>query len=154
MAELCGLDGDSGLAPYTFRAPMPVRWVLVCTLVIVPAAVAPCGVSAQSAQSGDVIRISRAAGPIVVDGDLSNEGWRGAARVEKWYEAQPGDNTEPKVRNVGYLTYDDRFLYAGFEFEDPDPRAIRAPYADRDDIGNGYSDYGGILLDPRNTGSS
>jgi hypothetical protein len=133
---------------------MPVRWVLVCTLVIVPAAVAPRGVSAQSAQSGDAIRISRAAGAIVVDGDLSDEGWRNAARVEKWYEAQPGDNTEPKVRNVGYLTYDDKFLYAGFEFDDPDPRAIRAPYADRDDIGNGYSDYGGILLDPRNTGSS
>jgi len=22
-----------------------------------------------------------------------------------------------KVRNVGYLTYDDRFFYAGFEFD-------------------------------------
>jgi hypothetical protein len=110
--------------------------------------------SAQSAQAGETIRISRAAGPIRLDGDLSDEGWRGATRVEKWYEANPGDNTEPKVRNVGYLTYDDRFLYAGFEFEDPDPRAIRAPYADRDDIGNGSSDYGGILLDPRNTGSN
>src|SRR5476651_2463160 len=90
---------------------------------------------AQSALSGDTIHISRAAGPITVDGDLSDEGWRGATRVEKWYEANPGDNTEPKVRNIGYLTYDDRFLYAGFEFDDPDPRAIRAPYADRDDIG-------------------
>ena len=68
---------------------------------------------AQSALSGDQIRISRAAGAIAIDGDLSDEGWRNATRVEKWYETQPGDNVEPKVRSVGYLTYDDRFLYAG-----------------------------------------
>src|SRR5205823_2364839 len=75
-----------------------------------------------------------------------------ATKIDKWYETQPGDNTEPKVKNVGYLTYDDRFLYAAFEFEDPNPSAIKAPFADRDNIGNGYNDYGGILLDSRNSG--
>src|SRR5262245_59915583 len=88
--------------------------------------------AAQSALSGDTIHISRTTAPIVVDGDLSDEGWRHATRVEKWYETQPGDNVEPKVRNVGYLTYDDHFFYAAFEFEDPDIKAIRAPFADRD----------------------
>jgi uncharacterized protein DUF5916 len=109
-------------------------------------------VHAQSALSGEPIHISRAQGSITVDGDLSDEGWRNATRVEKWYETQPGDNVEPKVRNVGYLTYDDHFFYAGFEFEDPDLKAIRAPFADRDNIGNGFNDYGGIIIDPRNTG--
>ncbi len=107
---------------------------------------------AQSALSGDTIHISRATGSIVVDGDLSDEGWRNATRVDKWYETQPGDNIEPRVRNVGYLTYDDHFFYAAFEFEDPNPKVIRAPFADRDNIGNGFNDYGGILIDPRNTG--
>jgi hypothetical protein len=107
---------------------------------------------AQSALSGDTIHISRTTGSIVVDGDLSDEGWRNATRVDKWYETQPGDNIEPRVRNVGYLTYDDHFFYAAFEFEDPNPKAIRAPFADRDNIGNGFNDYGGILIDPRNTG--
>ena len=83
---------------------------------------------------------------------MSDEGWRNATRVDKWYETQPGDNVEPKVRNVGYLTYDDQFFYAGFEFDDPDLKAIRAPFADRDNIGNGFNDYGGIIIDPRNTG--
>jgi hypothetical protein len=32
------------------------------------------------------------------------------------------------------------------------PSRIRAPYADRDNIGDGFGDYGGIILDPRNTG--
>jgi hypothetical protein len=108
--------------------------------------------TAQSALSGDPIHIARAAGPITVDGDLSDEGWRNATRIDKWYETNPGDNVEPQVRNVGYLTYDDRFFYAAFEFDDPDLKAIRAPFADRDNIGNGFNDYGGIIIDPRNTG--
>src|SRR5205814_1349367 len=110
--------------------------------------------AAQSALSGEPIRITRAAGSIVVDGDLGDDAWRRAARIDRWYETQPGDNTEPKVKNVGYLTYDDRFFYAGFEFEDPDPHAMRAPYSDRDNIGNGFNDYGGVLIDAGNTGKT
>ena len=107
--------------------------------------------SAQSALSGERINIARATGKIVIDGDLSDEGWRGATRVEKWYEINPGDNTEPKVRNVGYLAYDDRFVYAGFQFDDPDPRTIRAPLGDRDNVPS-FTDYGGVILDTRNDG--
>src|SRR5262245_6015652 len=108
----------------------------------------------QSALSGDPIRITRAAGSIALDGDLGDEAWRQAARIDRWYETQPGDNTEPKVKNVGYLTYDDRFFYAGFEFEDPDPAAIRAPYADRDNVGDGFNDYAGVIIDAGNTGKT
>src|SRR5439155_7161746 len=63
-----------------------------------------------------------------------------------------GDNTPPKVRNVGRIAYDDRFLYAAFEFDDPNPRAIRAPYSDRDDAGGGFYDFGGIFVDAGNSG--
>jgi hypothetical protein len=116
--------------------------------------VTPLGASAQSSLSGAPIQISRAAGHITIDGDLSDEGWQGATRIDKWYETQPGDNVEPRIRNLGYLTYDDRFLYAAFDFEDPEPSLIRAPFAERDDIGNGFNDYGGILLDARGTGTT
>lgn len=97
------------------------------------------------------IRISRAAGAITIDGDLSDPGWRGATRVDTWYEINPGDNVPPKVKSVGYLTYDEKFLYAGFEFFDPDPSKIRAPYGDRDNVPS-YTDYGGIIVDTRNDG--
>src|SRR5262245_30361870 len=129
---------------------MRTTWTRALVLGI--AVALPAYARAQSSLAGDPIRITRAAGTFTIDGELTDEGWRNATRIDKWYETQPGDNIEPPVRNVGYLTYDDRFLYAGFEFEDPDPRAMRAPFADRDDLGNGFSDYGGILLDPRNTG--
>ncbi len=95
------------------------------------------------------IRISRAAGPIVVDGDLSDPGWKGATKVDTFFETNPGDNVPPKVRTVAYLAYDDRFFYAAFEFFDPDPSKIRAPYGDRDDVAS-YTDYGGVILDTRN----
>ncbi len=94
------------------------------------------------------IEIRRAAGPITVDGDLSDPGWQGAARVETFWETKPGDNVAPKVKTVGLLTFDDKALYVAFECEDPDPRRIRAPYADRDQISSD-TDYAGILLDTR-----
>ena len=97
------------------------------------------------------IHITRAAGAITVDGDLSDPGWKGATKVDTWYETNPGDNLPPKVKSVGYLTYDDRFLYAAFEFSDPEPSRIRAPYGDRDNVPS-YTDYGGIIVDTHNDG--
>src|SRR5438093_11505535 len=128
------------------------RLVIVCLAVSAVLLSRPDRLQAQSALTGDPIRISRAPASITIDGDLSDQGWRRATKIDRWYEVNPGDNTEPKVRNVGYLTYDDKFFYAGFEFEDPAPAAIRAPYADRDNIGNGFNDYGGIIVDAGNSG--
>ncbi len=107
--------------------------------------------AAQSSERGETYAITRAKGPIVIDGNLSDEGWKDALRIERWYEKNPGDNTEPKVRNVGYLTYDDKYFYAGFEFDDPDPRRIVAPFGDHDNLG-ASRDYGGLFLDTRNEG--
>ena len=133
---------------------MIARAALICAIAALAVLTPAARVEAQAALAGDPITIRRAPGPIVVDGDLSDEGWRGATRIDRWYETQPGDNTPPRISNVGYLTYDDRSFYAAFEFEDPNPSAMRAPYSDRDNIGNGQNDYAGVLLDPRNTGST
>src|SRR6267154_5267835 len=103
--------------------------VVMWFLVILFAFLAPQAAIAQSALSGAEIHITRATGPIAIDGDLTDEAWRHATRIDKWYETRPGDNVEPKVKNVGYLTFDEHFLYAAFEFDDPNPAAIRAPYA-------------------------
>ena len=121
-------------------ASLAIAGVLACA----PAA-------AQTSTRGETYAIRRAAGPIVIDGNLNDEGWRGALRIQKWYEMNPGDNTEPKVKNVGYLTYDGRYFYVAFEFEDPEPGRIVAPYGDHDYIQNN-ADFGGLFLDPRNDG--
>ena len=110
----------------------------------------PIGVAgAQDAPKPGPIKIARATGPIVVDGDPSEPAWQDAAPVDRWLETNPGDNIEPKVRNVARLAYDDKYLYAAFEFDDPEPKKIRAPYADRDNVPS-TTDYGGVIIDPDN----
>jgi len=119
-------------------------------LAIALGALAAAGAAAGQTPPSDEppIEIHRAAGPITVDGDLSDPGWQGAARVETFYETKPGDNTPPKVRTVGFLTYDGHALYVAFECDDPDPARIRAPFADRDAVSSD-TDYAGIILDTR-----
>jgi Domain of unknown function (DUF5916) len=126
------------------RSPTPFG---VLALALFP--VALHGQETLPARGGPPIEIRRAAGPIEVDGVLEDPGWQGAARVETWFENDPGDNTPPGVGNVGWLAYDDRFLYAAFEFADPEPARIRAPYAERDNVPVS-TDYGGVILDTRN----
>jgi len=133
---------------------MPAPRGVVCLIIVAVAFHWPAVVRGQTTLSGDAIHITRANGRITIDGDLSDEAWRTATRIDKWYEVNPGDNVEPKVKNVGYLTYDDHFFYAAFQFEDPNPKEMRAPYADRDNIGNGFNDYGGIVVDAGNTGKT
>ncbi len=117
-------------------------------------AIGVCAVSCAASALADTeghptIQIKRASGPIAIDGDLSDGGWIDAVKIDQWWETNPGDNVEPKVRSVGYLTYDDKFFYAAFHFEDPQPARIRAPYGDHDNV-PGNIDYGGVILDTRN----
>ncbi len=128
-----------------------MRWRRVLSSVAALAALSTPA-AAQSSLAGAALRISRATGPIRIDGDLSDEGWRGATRITTWFEVAPGDNNEPPVRNVGYLTFDERFLYVGFELDDPNVSAIRAPLGDHDAINGNAMDFAGVFIDPLNTG--
>jgi len=125
------------------------KLVFLVLLYLLALWLAATALRGEDASSG--VHITRAAGPITIDGDLSDPGWQGATRLETWYETNPGDNSPSKLKNVGYLTYDDKFFYAAFEFFDPDPSKIRAPYADRDNISS-ETDYGGIIINSRNDG--
>jgi len=108
---------------------------------------------AQTREPAITYAIKRATGPITIDGDLTDAGWKDALRVDKWWETNATDNTEPKMKNVAWLTYDDHFFYAAFHFEDPNPEKIRSPFADRDNVSS-PTDYGGVILDTRNDGKT
>jgi len=128
-----------------------MRPAQVCSLIAVLGGSAAFA-SAQSSLSGATFHLTRATSEIRIDGDLSDDAWRTATRIDKWYEINPGDNTEPLVKSAGYLTYDERFLYAAFEFDDPDVSKIRAPFGDHDAINGNSMDFGGIFIDPLHTG--
>ncbi|HEX7841016.1 MAG TPA: DUF5916 domain-containing protein, partial [Kofleriaceae bacterium] len=97
------------------------------------------------------LHIQRKNGPIVIDGVLDDAGWSDVGPIDTWFETDPGNNTIPKVRNRGRLTYDGDALYIGLEFDDPDPGAIRAAVTDRDNVSR-ESDSGGVILDPTDSG--
>ena len=114
-------------------------------------ALALVALTPTAAAGEDAIEIRRVDDEIVVDGRLDEPAWSDAATVDTWYETRPGDNVEPKVKNRAYLAYDERFLYAGFEFEDSSPGSIKAPLANRDNVPS-YTDYGGVIVDANNDG--
>src|SRR5438445_852759 len=104
---------------------------------------------AQAPPAPPPITIRRAEGAIRIDGDLSDPGWKNAATIDKFYETQPGNNVQPKVKTIVYLAYDDHYFYIGVRCEDPDPSKIRAPYVERDNV-IGTDDYIAVFIDMRN----
>jgi hypothetical protein len=110
------------------------------------------GVSVVAA--AEPLTIEPAASPVEIDGVINEAEWAHATKYETWYETNPGDNIQPSVKTVGWVTYDSRFLYFAVESTDPNPKAISAPYADHDQISGNTDDYVGVLLDTRNDGKS
>ena len=92
-----------------------IDWLQLTATLCLPVLTAP----ADASSGPPTVAIGRTAGPIQIDGDLSDPGWAGAVRIDTWYEINPGDNLPSRLDNVGYLAYDDRYLYAGLEFADP-----------------------------------
>ncbi len=99
------------------------------------------------------IEIRRVDADITIDGRIDESAWDLAAPITSWWETRPGDNVEPKAQNVARLLYDANSLYAAFEFQDPDPSKIRAPYGDRDNVPQS-TDYGGLIIDANNDGKT
>src|ERR1051326_4310399 len=101
------------LSTMNCRAPLLIALLVLCV---------PLFAADDSLPS---VHITRTTGTIVVDGDLNDPGWQNATKFEKWYETNPGDNIEPKVKQIGYVTYDEHFMYVGIDMWDPDPSKIK-----------------------------
>ncbi|HKR65995.1 MAG TPA: DUF5916 domain-containing protein [Thermoanaerobaculia bacterium] len=123
-------------------------------VVLVTGFLLAAALSAFAAPPTERTTLTRTDSPITIDGDLSDPGWKNATKFETWYETNPGDNIEPKVKTVGWVTYDSRFFYFGIESSDPTPKNIIAPYADHDQISGNTDDYVGVILDTRNDGKT
>jgi hypothetical protein len=95
------------------------------------------------------LEIHRITAPITVDGDLNDPGWRDAAKIDRFYETSPGDNTPPKVKTTAWLAYDDKYFYIAVRCDDPDASKIRAPFVERDAV-IGTDDNVAVFLDTRN----
>jgi len=88
-----------------------------------------------------------------LDGVLDEAVWREAPVHDAFFEAQPQDRIPARVRTEVMLAYDARYLYVGVRAWDPDPAAIRAPFARRDKIG-ADQDHIGLYIDLSGAGKA
>jgi len=125
---------------------------LVLAAALLTAMPAAAGASADVSTAGRAfrpqflpsLRTSRADGPIRIDGELDDPGWRNAAHATGFAEISPGDQVEPPVQSEAWITYDDTNLYVALIARD-DPEAVRVSVTDRDNIFR--DDYFGVMLD-------
>ncbi len=99
------------------------------------------------------LHVVRLQGKIEIDGDLSDAGWQGATRIDRFWETNRSENGEPPAKTVGWIAYDERYFYVALENTDPDPNSIRAFFSDRDAVPQD-TDYGGVLIDSTHDGKT
>src|SRR5215204_6106665 len=109
----------------------------------------PQRTAAQVPPIGPPLAVPRVADKIVLDGKLDDAAWQQAAVLDTFFETYPGDNTEPQVKTVVYLAYDQHSFYVGIHAFDPEPGKIRAPFVERDNV-VGTDDNVAVFLDTRN----
>jgi Domain of unknown function (DUF5916) len=102
-------------------------------------------------QFSPTIVISRATGPIKIDGEFDEPAWKDAAVADGFAETSPGDQIRPPVESRAMISYDNENLYIALIAHD-DPSSVRYALQDRDAIFS--DDYFGVLLDTYADGAS
>ncbi|MBA3438782.1 MAG: carbohydrate binding family 9 domain-containing protein [Pyrinomonadaceae bacterium] len=95
----------------------------------------------------EAVRITRFETPPVIDGQLDDEAWKGAAVFKDFQQIQPGDNIPPSRNTEAMLGYDAKFLYIAFRAVD-EPGKVRATISRRDAVFE--DDNVGMFLDTFN----
>lgn len=77
-----------------------------------------------------VLPAVRAAVPPVIDGDLSDEAWKSAAKAEVFLDRQQG--TVGKDQTQAYILFDAKYVYVAYHCIDSDPSKVMARETIRD----------------------
>lgn len=134
---------------------VPAASFLLFFALLPPVAAAQEEAGATSSEEHPRFRfeVTKATSPIVIDGRLEDAGWANAARIPLPFEWFPAYNVPAVVATQAWVTYDDDNLYLALVATDPDPKAIRAHFALRDDVDSLIQDDHAIfLLDPFDDG--
>ena len=80
------------------------------------------------------LAVTPAVSEVRIDGNLDEDAWKNAAKLDIEYEWTPGENVPPPVKSECLVTYDLSRIYIAFRCYDPEPGKIRAHLMDRDSI--------------------
>jgi len=101
---------------------------------------------AQTERNVKVIKAIRTDRPPKIDGFLTDDVWKKAAKVGDFIQDEPQRGGKPSERTVVHLLYDDKFLYVGFECFMHDMEKVQAS-ATRHDEEFWNDDYVEVMLD-------
>ncbi len=92
------------------------------------------------------ITIKRSTGPIVLDGQLDDDGWLTAEVASQFRQFFPYDSSNANAQSEIRLTYDDQFIYVGAKMYNLGPRKYVTPSLRRDYRGEA-NDGVSVVLD-------
>ncbi|MCZ8215473.1 MAG: carbohydrate binding family 9 domain-containing protein, partial [Cyclobacteriaceae bacterium] len=103
---------------------------------------------AQKNVAGIEFLVKKAGDAIKIDGELTEESWKASQQGKDFWVARPIDSIAPANPTFFYITFDDEFLYVGFECMSE----ARAPIVEslRRDFDYGPNDNVGIYLNTYN----
>jgi hypothetical protein len=108
-------------------------------------------IAVVSAASGHAAEIPLVSGPITIDGELDDEGWRDA-KILRLVQLEPVVGANPSEPSEVLLAHDGEALYAAARFGDVEPSLIRANALRRDELAG--DDLFGLVIDSFNDNES
>ena len=93
----------------------------ILTLLIVLLAFAGGAFSQEAPAPQKPHAVPKATSEIAIDGVIDEQAWHDALTLELNYEVRPGENTEPPVRTVVFITYDEGRVLVAFRAFDDEP---------------------------------
>jgi len=103
----------------------------------------------ELSEDNSVIIPDKVTGPIVIDGELSEEVWKQAPLAEEFKTYFPNPGQVMEVKTKIWAAYDEGNLYFAFQCLDPEPDKIKTSIARRDTVYK--DDYVVISLDTLGT---
>ncbi len=92
------------------------------------------GIPLKASIEKEPVPIPQLQSRIKIDGKLLEKSWQKAVKLELKYETNPGENIPAPVKTDVLVFYNKTHLYFALVCYDPDPKAIRARYSNRDQI--------------------
>jgi uncharacterized protein DUF5916 len=122
------------------------RWAAVIALILRAALPTHAQEGITVRRNLPAVRLSQ---PPVIDGDLSDPCWQEAAKLDRWVDVLY--STPVPDQTIGYLGYDDKYIYVAFHAFDSQPSGIIARETKRGTRFTNYDDFVAFAIDPFHT---
>lgn len=110
------------------------------------------GQDSSAIQRNFNLSIKKAASPVKIDGDISDEAWKAAESTTPFFIKFPTDEGTPKRQTTVKTLYDEQYVYFAFTaYDSGSTHIIRSL---KRDIGHDDNDAVAIILDPVNQHSN